>query len=395
MATSIKYMNNTSSFTDVKKYRLKVYPRSQSSFSNTNQSIIFTLPNVDILSLSDLKFSCLAQATSTGTTTNLSFENGISDVLFHEIRVRINGTEIYRVDDSDLISSLLRRVYTDDIDEKSYHSVLEGYGQNKATRITRNAVPSRYVFSVGPIGSLLNRQGVLPLYNTGNLEIECYLNDSNKIVSGDAGIIPGYTLTDCHLICHMVQSPSLFAQTSGGFQIICDGYDSRISSEISTSRNQIDLTSSHRSLSKYIAVRIAEGTRNVATVDGKYDDFIDVSGTGLTITDLQISINGLRKWNEDIQSKEEIYNELVEAYPSITRSNWLTSAQYLSTRELVAINLQSDSSEYRSSITTSNNSNSLLLQVETNGTPASHRWHGFLVHEHLVRFQNGQLEIVK
>ena len=417
---SSRYVDSLKPWTDVTRLRTYTDSRGRPSFTNTDTSITFTLPNKHWVALNDIEFSCDATLTVTNgggaASTNPRWVNGFGDAIFSEIRVKIGGQEVWRQLNNDRMSTLStrltsRRAQVEGHESINYHGYrpLETATDQGAARSALDLVTRRFRFPLGPVGSLLNKSGVLPAGELGVITIELYLNSVENVVCHGAGNVPtavhddtfSYTLDDCKLLYTEISSAALTEQfrRRGAWTLHCNGYDMRTSGEISAKDVSLDLESAHASLSQIVWFRHVEGSDYE---DYRYDSMYPQTDAKL-IESCNLYINGDRQYEDDLD-EHDLFHETMTVMPVMKGCEYIlyggkdTTDEWFTNRQVIALATATDvSPDTRASIATNTNVNSLRLKYSCASTPsASYLVTAALVHDHIITlFKNGRVKVTK
>ena len=267
-------------------------------------------------------------------------------------------------------------------------NLYEKYLTGNADRTTRRAwaaggAAREYVCTINPIGAILNTAALLPLSRLSDVHVEFWLSSSAQCLDSPLTHTGAtYALSDIEILADYVRSRSISAYFNASpVRFHVQDFSHRFAN-VTSQQNLIRLSSAHTSLNKTITVLRDPTNLVIQTID-KFNSFY----TGASVSDLNVFINNQLYFEENCDSKEEMYHQLVKACPAVKTSDWFTTL-YATTRHVIAVNLTAAPVEFAkalsSGVKTSALNSDVVVRVNLAGVPPALRADTYLVSDALI-----------
>lgn len=340
----------------------------ESTTINAGQYFRVTLPKIadDLLDLRSLRL----KFTLTVSSSDADVYVDATDIgaIFNRVRALSGSTVLMDISEAGLLMQQETHMMASAHDNQYDHylmgngTVVERQGWADAAR--------EYVTRVGPKGSLLNCNSLLPLSRMSSLHIDFWLSTGAQVLHSSTDSSATYSLSNVELLAEYVRSPSLngyFAQTPVSFSVT--DYSHRFNN-VTAQQNLIRLSSNHSSLNSILTViRPTTQPGAIGTAD-KMATFY----SGANFSALNVFVNSQLLFEEDINSIEEMWLQAKRAFPDISRSEFFTTL-YATTRNVIALNLRSSPPDFHhrvsSGVKTSNLNSDVVVRLTYTGTPGS------------------------
>jgi hypothetical protein len=305
-------------------------------------------------------------------------------LVFNRIRVISGSTVVSDLADANLLfmfQSNLKRTYTDN--QLKLHlggHDIPHYEQNR-----------NYITPIGPTGSLLNCNGILPVGRFSDLHIEFTLERPEKCLRTNiTGAVVDYELSDVELHCTYLKSASLsqyYNQNGLSFHVL--DYSHRLNI-INTSVGQCRFSSSHQSLNQIITLLRSQSNTTGYNVPDKFTNCL----YGVAIDSFNLYLNSATFFDQPVGNVNESFMLFLKAYPELANSMYF-DRDYERHRNAIVVDLTSAPTSFSSMIqsgtkTAAMNSDCLLRIDLRNQPTEALRADSYLVSDCLIYLENGK-----
>ena len=349
------------SATDIDAVPVRIrYQDSQVIKSNQYFRIVFPRhANDQMLDLRTPKL-CFYYFNSVGgidTAVDIAPDGHSMSCLFNRMRVLSGSTVLVDISNADLLNNFLEDVEVC-LTSNSMDKDLIGYSTIASQRAAHNG--KKIIMSIGPIGSLLNMDGILPLNRMNDLTLELWTNKAEDCLTSPTDVTGAFDfrLERVEVDCRYLKSPSLSAYFNANpikFSVV--DYSHRYES-ILTKQALVRFSSSHSSLDKFLVIFRDSATATGGTkVKDKFNTF--------TLSDLleaNVYINSHLYKEEDIDSIQECWAEARKAFPDLACSDWF-DLDYKTSKFFFALNLTSAPHDFYKKIQSGVKSSSLNSDI--------------------------------
>jgi hypothetical protein len=362
-------------------------PASQNRFH-------FTVPNYSMLRSSNTYMSFKFVCSGTGGSY-VRNSNGIHTI-FERMRITLGSLVVEDLEDCNLLQSAF---YQAGSSADWQASVGEKYGFGSTTE--RNSMASGKRFAIPIFSDFFSYPRDLPLMEIDvPLKVEFTLANPEKCLESDHTSALTYSLSDCKLVCEMVDIHSQEVKNQLATQLKKNPVHipyrtfSRYVDTISGTSNQIKINSSHSNVKFIMTVMRTQADISDETVN---DKFITYNYNGLN--SLQLRVNGRLHPQEAIECREgasELYQELLKVLKTknLTHDYTQLGNDYDSTKCLIGVLLEhfESSGGLVSGEDTARNSANLEIHLSLSAAPTStEEVVTFVAYDSVLKIQNGQV----
>jgi hypothetical protein len=316
----------------------------------TNSAVRFTLPraNAGYLDASSLRLRAKLNVVTTDPHPRIAGHD--AGVLISRIRVTSGSQLLMDQNANSLISNFANALISvSDNDYKNYERELSLYPQseNRASQVIAAMTANRTViFRLGPVGSYLNQNSLIPLQNlTQPISIDLYLSQPSEcFISTDADLT--YTLTDVELNWSSLYSRSL-DQYYGGRQVSVHSTDyghryNYISP--ATKSVHIQLPDQSSNCAGVISM-LRNQTNNISDITREKLENAFVHGSYIEAIDFKIGTKSIydSPLGPDVS---EYYDQFHHLFPNVSTSRYFTPDGYAGGQNVVACNLSGAPSQF-------------------------------------------------
>ena len=280
-----------------------------------------------------------------------------------------------------MFQSNLKQTYTDN--QLKFHLGGHDIAHYERTR--------DYITPIGPTGSLLNCDAVLPVGRFSDLHIEFTLERPDRCLrTNDSTAHVDYELANIELRCTYLKSSSLsqyYNQNGLSFHVL--DYSHRLNM-INTSVGQCRFSSSHQSLNKIITLLRLQSRTIGFTVPEKFTNCLN----GVSIDSFNLYLNSASFFDQPVGSVNESFMLFLKAYPELANSLYF-DRDYAYRRNVIVVDLTSAPTSFSSMIQSGTKTAAMnsdcLLRIDLRDQPTDTvRADSYMVSDCLVYLENGK-----
>ena len=321
----------------------------------------------------------------TGDTKTGSYvDGGTVQTIFNRVRVTSGSSTIADITENGLLCSLLSSM-----DRKTTDNPFTLYLSGRELTPTYEAKRS-YVTTIGPRGSILHCDGLLPLSRMSALNIDITLESANKCLVNVNGEVINYSISNVQMRCDYIRSPSIsqyFNSNPIGFHVT--DYSSRLA-VVNSQIAMIRFSTSHSSLTSILSVMRNQSGVSDQKSGGKFTTFYQ----GSDIENFNCFMNSRMLFDQAVSGPVESFSLLKKAFPQVESSQWYDN-NFMNWKHLIAIPLSaapvSFSKTVKSGVDTTNMNTDALLQINFKAQPAvPYRVDSFLISDVTITLENGR-----
>ena len=339
---------------------------NESQVVNAGQYFRMTFPKVadDMLDLRSIRMRATIAITSTDPTCFFD----VSDIraVFNRMRC-LSGSQVLMD-----ISELSLLFQTEALIETSLNDNLyEKYLTGRETPANRQAFPKtrEYIFSIAPLGSLLNTDALLPLSRLSDTHVEFWLETPQRVLYSGFDKSPTFRLEQVELLCDYIRSPSIsqyFASNPLSFHVT--DYSHRYNALL-TLQSLARFSSAHTSLNKILTIM-----RPQTRVSGF--DIFDKMGNWCPGTDTReynVHVNNQLFYEQAVDSTEQAFLHFARAFPMLCKSAHFDQG-FNTNKHLICVDVTAAPAAFQKEISsgkrTANLNSDIVLKIEFTDTPA-------------------------
>lgn len=275
--------------------------------------------------------------------------------IFDRVRVICNSTVIADINSYPLLVSMLEGIYHSDAMESSAVQTLRGHG-TEAQRIAWGAEAQEYIIPIMPIHSLLNSTNLIPTSQLSDLHVEFYLGTGANVLAVSGSNAPGtFKISDIEVHAHYLSSKSItnYFQSNPPQYSVVD-YSYRFN-PVTSSVNMLKISSSNTSLNAVLGY--LHQTQTALVKNRRSTSYNPVN-----LQSLQFYINNQQLFEIPVETKNQLFKELLESFPEIEMSEHFTDFNNPS-QFLVCVNLRAAPREFIKHVTSGTMTSSLNSDI--------------------------------
>ncbi len=250
-----------------------------------SQEIKFTLPNLDFIDTSSLRFNFYG---STSTATVSGFVNGLEGII-SKVVLSIDGKTACSIENQGLFSKINSIMSNTTSFNETMGKLQLGYRTNLAAAIA-NRAGKQYSIPVGYAGSALNSGQLIPCFMLPKTQISIFLEaDSGKIVETNDNSASGYIVSNCYLDYDLYRSEALQQLYYGKQWSLKSVGLNHQNFQVSTASSSFMISAPYKSVKSiiYVLRDLTDGVNKYGTLS-KESTFVNTTGS----SSYQFRLNG-------------------------------------------------------------------------------------------------------
>ena len=309
--------------------------------------------------------------------------------IFNRIVVKNGSNVLMDVHNYHIWCANEENIFSSKTGESSMDRFLRGHG-SASERDEWSSAPREYMVAIGPRNSVIRGKHLLPLSSMSDFHIELFTSNGNDIFYTPSGGDCSFLLSNIETHCTYLSSSSIrdyFANSPPKFHLT--DYSHRFNN-VNSRTSLLKLPSSNTSLNTVFS--LIHGARVVGSTDQLTTGIL-----GTSVAGCQIFVNSTPLYDQEIDSLEQSWRHVVQAFPQACGSEWFDEG-FKDRKYLQVTNLTSAPSNFQnqlvSGVRTSSLNSEIVIQLKFHSDPPAQLVaDSFLLSDVVCQLVGGELQI--